>query len=99
MENVQKPRNININQLTQWLVAATSGQQTFLLKPMDLRILYILVLWEFLSRHHCPGDAIENFPGITSDKQISISEPELMKMVKLLYNPAYYPYFNRVFNM
>ena len=88
-------RKINILQVTEWLASATSSNKGFLLKPNDLRMLYMYVLWNFISKNH-----IENKPlNINNDSQIEICEKDLIRMVKILFNDKYYSYFNKVYNM
>ena len=93
-----EPRSINITQLATWLAQATSGNQGFLLKPNDLKMLYTFVLWNYISSQN-PAEVDGEVPEITNDADIQIPEVELVRMVKLFFNSTYYPYFNRVFNM
>ncbi len=88
----QATKKVNITQLAQWLVAATSKTGGFLLKPNDLKMLYLLLLWKYISQHHLGGKIIK-------DEQISIPENELIHMIKLFYDNGYYPYFDRIFDM
>lgn len=94
-------RNISILQLASWLAKSTSNNKSFLLKPNDLRILYMFVLWDYISkRHTCNIDIdIDEMPIIDNDSQITIPEDELVRMVKLLFHNTYYPYFDRVYHM
>ena len=89
---MEKEKKVNITQLAQWLVGATSNTRGFLLKPNDLKIIYLLLVWEYFSRHHSGGK-------ITTDEQIVIPESELVTMIKLFYDNTHYPYFERIFNM
>lgn len=93
-----KQKYVNILQLAQWLSIATASNGKFLLKPSDLRLLYVLVLWEYLSNHHPRGDSGE-IPVIEEDSNISIPEDELVNIVKLVFNGNVYPCFNRIYNM
>ena len=93
------PRNINIPQLAAWLAVATASNKGFLLKPTDLRILYMIILWDYLSKRHHQGDLSGEIPAIANDEQISIPEDELVRMVKLIFHTTFYPYFHRVYNM
>lgn len=88
-------RRINILQLAPWLTAATANNKGFLLKPNDLRMFYLFVLWDYLSKNKTDDNDID----IKSDEQISIPEEDLVRMVKLVFHNTYYPYFNRVYNM
>ncbi len=85
--------NINIRELAAWLTTATSNNKAFLLKPNDLRLLYTLMLWEYLSKHHNKAKAP------TDDSDIAIPEEDLVKMIKLVFNDALYPCFHHVINM
>ncbi len=89
----QATKKVNITQLAQWLVTATSKTGGFLLKPKDLRMLYLLLLWEYISRHN------PNKRKIIKDEQISIPEGELIRMIKLFYDNTHYLYFDRIFDM
>ena len=84
---------INIHQLAPWITAATSKTKNFLLKPGDLRMLYLLVVWEYISHHHDPKKEI------TDDSQIAIPEKDLVRLVKLVFNSTFYPYFYKTFTM
>lgn len=94
-----EPRKINIVQLAPWLVAATSKNKNFLLKPKDLQILYTLVLWQYISKHRNGGEPLSTPEAIENDTEIAIPEDELVRMVQVFYHNTYYPYFNRVSNM
>ncbi len=93
------PRKVNILQIAPWLAAATVNNKSFLLKPNDLRMLYMFVLWEYLSKHHHPGVEIDKVEAIANDEQISIPEADLVRMVRLVFHNTYYPYLSRVYNM
>ena len=98
-------RNINIIQLAHWLANATANNNKgFILKPNDLRMLYLFVLWDYLSKRHSkklddPTNLTDQVPPIENDEQITIPEEDLIRMVQLLFHNTYYPYFNRVYNM
>ena len=68
------------------------------------------MLWEYLSKHKQSSDKDEKQESsdkddkqesmeIKSDKDISISEEELLNIVNVYFNKTFYPYFNRVFHM
>ena len=82
---------VNINQIAPWLISATNNNKNFLLKHGDLRILYLLVLWDYVSKQ-------KNIVKISKDEQITIRESDLVKMVQLIFDNSYYPYFERVCN-
>ena len=92
-------RNINIVQLAPWLAGATANNNGFLLKPNDLRMLYLLVLWDYISNHHNVNNPTGKVPPIENDEQITIPEADLVRMVQLIFHEDYYPCFNRVYNM
>nr|QBK87358.1 MAG: hypothetical protein LCMAC201_02680 [Marseillevirus LCMAC201] len=92
---------VNILQLTKWLTAAT--REDFLLKPNDLKMMYLLMLWEYLSKHHDTKSAVisadKELALIPNDKTIAIPQVELVKMVQLVFHPSYYSNFFKIFNM
>jgi len=91
---------INMLQLSSWISKATCSNKGFLLKPNDLRILYMLVLWEYVSKNNSTEKIeITDLMNIECDSQIEIPEDELVKLVKLLFHHKYYAYFNKIFNM
>jgi hypothetical protein len=85
-------KKVNILQLASWIVKATSNNKDFILKPNDLKMLYILMLWEYLSKYH-------NGRKLTCDEQIYLPETDVIKIIQLFYNSENVAYFNHVFNM
>lgn len=86
-----EPRVVKINQLAQWLAGATANNKNFLIKPSDLKMLYLLVLWDYASKNEVTE--------ITTDDQITIAEEDLVRTTQLFYNNTYYPFFSRIFNL
>lgn len=99
MENNESTngKKINILQLMSWLSAATSQNSSFLMKPNDMKMLYLLFLWEYVSKHH-PKNLTEPVK-IEDDKMIALPEAEVINLVQLLFNKTFYNYFNTTFNM
>jgi len=89
-------KKVNILQLAQWLTGATCKNKGFLLKPKDLGIIYLLFLWEYLSKHHTDKKVTDSVPEINDDSEISIPEQDLVNIVQTFYQKAYYPYFTRL---
>jgi hypothetical protein len=85
-------KKVNILQLSSWIIKATENNKEFILKPNDLKMLYIIMLWEYLSKHY-------NGRKLTSDDQILLPEVDVIRLVKLFYNIDNNVYFNHVFNM
>ena len=86
-------KKINILQLATWLTAATKDNKKFLLKPNDLRMIYLFVLWEHVKMRKPDAG------GIVDDREISIPEDQLIEIVKMFFHNENYPFFNRVYNM
>lgn len=84
-------KKINIIKLVPWLTNAISNKGQFLLKPNDLKMLYMIVLWEYISKYK---NGV-----ITNDEQIAIPEKNLIKIIELFYNDSNYQYFNKVYSM
>lgn len=84
-------KKICITQLAGWLNTATSNNKKYLLKPNDLKMLYLLFLHEYVSKYS--DKTIDN------DNDIQILETDLIKLVQLFYNNNYYQYYNRVFHL
>ena len=57
-----------------------------------MRLLYTLVLWEYLSKYHDANTRI------VDDTQIAIPEKDLVHMIGLLFGESY-KFFDRVNNM
>ena len=94
------PREISISQLVQWVASATAKTKDFILKPDDLRTLYLLVVWRHISKLNADTtDIAADAPKIASDSEITIPEDELKKMVQMLFHNTYYPYIHRVTHM
>lgn len=89
-------KKVNILQFAQWLTQATAKNTGFLLKPGDLNTLYLLFLWEYVSKYHDSGDGSVSVPNITNDTQISIFEKDAVRLVQLYYHNTFYPYFSRL---
>lgn len=88
----EEDRNINVLQVAGWFIAATANNKNFLVKPRDLRILYMLVLWDFISRR-------EKVEKLEKDSDIVIPESRLRKMAELVFGEAYYANFNHLNDM
>jgi len=87
----EEVRNIKITQIASWLANATTTKK-FLLKPNDLRMLYLLVLWDYISKRNADAQ-------ITQDHQITIPEPDLVRMVRLVFHECHYPLFCNINSM
>ena len=85
-------KNINLTQLAEWLASATRNNADFLIKPADLRLLYTLVLWEYISTK-------DRTLKITKNSQIEIPEEELVRLIKLVFTPEHYQYFTNINQM
>lgn len=95
----QQENKISIRNLAYWLCIATSATENFLLQPSELKSLYLLLLWQFISVHHHPESENNEGKEIKEDKEIAIPEQELLRMVKLYMNKTYRPYFARLSQM
>ena len=84
-------KKISINQLAGWLSTATSNNKKYLLKPSDLKMLYLIFLYEYITNNS--EKPIEN------DGEIQLPESRVVKMVQLFYDNNYYQYYNRVFHL
>ena len=96
----EKNPDINILQLARWLSLATSGQKIFLIKPGDLRMLYLLFIWEYISTFS--GEDYKSTDNVIvpdKDSQISLSEKKPTRLVQLFFHQKYYPLFSRIFTM
>lgn len=108
-----QPKMVNISQVPLWLSTLFAKNASgALVKPSDLKMLYMLVLWEYLSKNGASQNEPDNKEqgdkdepkivsenSINSDKDIEIPEQDLIKIVNIFFNKTYYPYFNRVFYM
>lgn len=84
-------QKITILQLARWLVNSIDNTK-FLLKPEDLRVLYIITLWEYIKNYHFKGD-FANTSAIETDREVALTQKELMQIVTLFYDKNYYPNF------
>lgn len=94
---MSETRVIKLNDIATWLTQATSTNDNFMLKPKDLKNLYKLVLWNYFDNNieDPEGDSLD----IRGDWQVTINEPELIRLVKIYYHQSYYPYFSAFDNM
>jgi len=92
-------KKVNLLQLSTWLTQATGHNKNFLLKPKDLHVIYLIFLWEYLSKYHTAKKVTEKVPVIKNDEQISIPETDLINIIQTFYQESYYPYFNNLNNI
>jgi hypothetical protein len=90
-QTISTEKRINILQLAQWLTNSVPAGN-FLLKPEDLRILYLIMLWENIKQHRYTGN-YENMIELANDKDIYVSEKELLKIINIVYSKKFYPSF------
>lgn len=88
----QQEPTVNLAQLAAWLVIATSKTKNFMIRPSDLKNLYLLMLWEYLARHHTSDE-------LQSDESICLPEKEVVAIVHVYYNSKFHPFFNRLQNL
>ena len=96
METPQ-PKMINLTQVMEWVSAATRNNKDFLMKPRDLRLLYTLVMWEYITNHH--RDPAAEPIKVEKNDQVVITETKLEQLVKLLFSKQYYPCFSSINQM
>jgi len=88
---MSEDNKISIVHVAHWLTTSTKNNRHFYIKPIDLRIIYTLVLWEYIKNN--------NTEEITQDTDIKISEKDLIKMVQLYYSNKYHKLFKNTIGL
>lgn len=104
------PATVPFLKLSAWLSAVTSANSKFFLKPSDLRLLYVISLWEYL-RNTDPQDEPEPEPVSDAEADserarpklsldnVSLPQEDLVNLIKVFYAEKNYPAFSLLNNM
>jgi len=81
---------ISIVHVAHWLTTSTKNNKHFYIKPVDLRVIYTLIVWEYIKN---------NDSEIKEDTDIKIPEKDLIKMVQLYYSSKYHKLFKNTIGL
>ena len=82
---------ISIYDLSLYLSKIAHKNNNFLIKPSDLKILYIIFFWEFISNN--------NNKDIESDKDLILNEKQVNNIIKHIFNSKYSKYLENISNL
>ena len=83
-------KKINIHGLALYF-SKIAYKNKFLIKPNDLKILYIIFFWEYIS---------QNFDkNIKNDNDIILNETNVLKIIKIIFHSKYSEYLENILKL